>query len=148
GISVAFTFALGEIGARVLLPPPLRISHRRFVDPPVPKHIADPVLGWTIPSQDAVYQFRVAGRNGSVDASYTIQNGHRVTASHSMAGPIVIAAGCSFTFGLGVNDEDTWPWLLQERMPDYRVVNVGVNGYGTDQALLAAERELQLNRAR
>jgi hypothetical protein len=39
-----------------------------------------------------------------------------------------------------VNDEDTWPWLLQEHLPGYHVVNTGVNGYGTDQALLAAER--------
>src|SRR5262249_45375581 len=39
--------------------------------------------------------------------------------------------GCSFTHGWGVNDEETYAWRLQEMLPDYRVVNFGVVGYGT-----------------
>lgn len=140
GCSIAFTLLAGEAAARLLLAPPLRISHRRFVAPPVPKHVADAELGWVLPSQDAKYRFRASGKFGSVDVSYSIEQGHRATSSRPVAGPLVIAAGCSFTFGLGLNDEDTWPWLLQERLADYGVVNLGTNGYGTDQALLAAER--------
>jgi hypothetical protein len=50
--------------------------------------------------------------------------------------------GASYTFGQAVNDQDTFPWLLQELLPGYHVVNVAAMGYGTDQALLAAEREV------
>lgn len=44
--------------------------------------------------------------------------------------------GCSYTHGWSLNDEETYPWLLQERLPDYEVVNFGVGGYGTLQSLL------------
>ena len=43
--------------------------------------------------------------------------------------------GCSFTYGWSLNDEDTFPWLLQDQYPDYEVMNFGVNGYGTVQSL-------------
>jgi hypothetical protein len=44
--------------------------------------------------------------------------------------------GCSYTHGWSLNDEETYPWLVQERLPDYEVVNFGVGGYGTLQSLL------------
>lgn len=44
--------------------------------------------------------------------------------------------GCSFTHGWSLNDEQTYPWLLQERFPEYEVVNFGVEGYGTIHSLL------------
>ena len=44
--------------------------------------------------------------------------------------------GCSFTHGWSINDEETYPWLLQERFPEYDVINFGVSGYGTIHSLL------------
>jgi hypothetical protein len=44
--------------------------------------------------------------------------------------------GCSFTHGWTVNDDETYPWLLQQRLPEYNVVNFGVSGYGTIHSLL------------
>jgi hypothetical protein len=44
--------------------------------------------------------------------------------------------GGSFTHGWAVNDWETFPWLLQEGLPEYRVVNFGVGGYGTLQSLV------------
>ena len=67
---------------------------------------------------------------------------------HEIAGPEVIVTGCSFTFGYGLQDDESWPWILQQRLPDYRVVNLGTSGYGTDQALMAAEREVKQARVR
>jgi lysophospholipase L1-like esterase len=140
GISVVVTLAAGEVASRLLLAPPVRLSSARFQSPAVPKHVADADLGWTIQPHNAHYRFQASGRNGSVDVRYSIQNGHRAVASHRVPGPKLIAAGCSFTFGLGVDDDSTWPWLLQERLTGYEVVNAAISGYGTDQALLAAER--------
>jgi len=140
GLSIVLTWSVGEVAARLLLSPPLQISKRRFSDPGIPKHLADPQLGWAIAPQNASYRFRASSQAGSVDVCYSIQHGRRATAAHPVAGPLLISAGCSFTFGLGLNDQETWPWLLQERLPAYHVVNTGTNGYGTDQALLAAER--------
>ncbi len=56
--------------------------------------------------------------------------------------------GCSFTHGWTVNDEQTYPWLLQERFPEYEVVNFGVNGYGTIHSLLQFRDALKLKRPR
>lgn len=44
--------------------------------------------------------------------------------------------GCSLTYGWSLNDQETFPWLLQERFPEYEVVNFGVNGYSTVQSLI------------
>jgi hypothetical protein len=139
-ISVVFTLAVGEVAARLLLTSPVRRSNLRSESPAVPKHVADADLGWTIAPYNADYLFHASGRNGSVDARYSIRNGYRAAAPHAVSGPKLIAAGCSFTFGLGVDDDSTWPWLLQERLTEYEVVNSAINGYGTDQALMAAER--------
>jgi hypothetical protein len=44
--------------------------------------------------------------------------------------------GCSRTYGWSLNDDETYPWLIQTLLADYNVVNFGVNGYGTIHALL------------
>lgn len=43
--------------------------------------------------------------------------------------------GCSFTHGWSLNDNQTYPWLVQDALTNYDVLNFGVNGYGTVQAL-------------
>lgn len=54
--------------------------------------------------------------------------------------PTVAFVGDSFVFGLGVKAEQRFTNLLRQEMPDVRVVNVGVAGYGTDQELLLLKR--------
>lgn len=49
--------------------------------------------------------------------------------------------GDSFTFGSQVEDHQTYPAFLS-RLAETRVLNFGVFGYGTDQALLKLERHL------
>jgi len=44
--------------------------------------------------------------------------------------------GGSYTHGWSINDEETYPWLLQERLPEYDIINYGVSGYGTMHSLL------------
>ena len=50
--------------------------------------------------------------------------------------PKIVFIGDSFTFGEGLDDEETLPWRLQESLPDRNVINHGVGGYGTCQAML------------
>jgi hypothetical protein len=51
--------------------------------------------------------------------------------------------GCSFTHGWTLNDDETYPWLLQQQLPDYEVVNFGVSGYGTLQSLIQFQEALE-----
>lgn len=51
--------------------------------------------------------------------------------------------GCSYIHGWCVNDEETLPWLLQERLPDYNIENLAVCGDGTLQFLLRLREALK-----
>ncbi len=149
--SSIFALLIGELGARTFLNPPPRVDTN-----PMRKnesngkalhslHRPDPVLGWVLTSEPMEYRHRLANQDGVVqyDVVYSVVNGMRRTSAHPPDGPAVIAAGCSFTLGHGLNDQDSWPWLLQEQLPQYRVLNAAAMAYGTDQALLAAERQVK-----
>ena len=53
--------------------------------------------------------------------------------------------GDSVTYGWSVSDEESYPWLLQERLTDYEVVNFGVSGYGTVHSLIQLREALGNN---
>ncbi len=57
--------------------------------------------------------------------------------------PEVWLFGCSLTHGYGLNDDETFAWKLQEKLPNYEIVNFGVEGYSTVQSLLQLKRALQ-----
>jgi len=52
----------------------------------------------------------------------------------------VITFGDSFTFGDEVPVEASFQWQMEHLEPELEVLNFGVSGYGTDQALLRYER--------
>jgi hypothetical protein len=51
--------------------------------------------------------------------------------------------GCSYTYGWSLNDDETYSWFLQERMPQYEIINFGVNGYGTAHSLVQFREALK-----
>lgn len=90
----------------------------------------DAKLGWTL------------GENGAEPPLYfSDANGVRVTEAQHATGfvatrsPQVLCIGDSFTHGDEVKAEDSWPAQL-EQLLGAPVVNLGVGGYGTDQAIL------------
>ena len=143
-ISMVFAVVGAELILRWLLPlqyrPALRQVPPTLVWPTSPILVSDPEIGWVLSPGTITSHVRETDGRVLFDASYSISHGQRLTSYHPQSGPLIIATGCSFTFGYRLNDEDSWPWLLQERLPEYHVVNVASSGYGTDQALLAAER--------
>lgn len=52
----------------------------------------------------------------------------------------IIFLGDSFTWGMGVREEERFSYLLQTMNPRWETLNFGVPGYGTDQALLLWQR--------
>lgn len=52
--------------------------------------------------------------------------------------------GCSVTQGWSVNDEETYPWLVQKDFPDSDVVNFGACGYGSLQSLIQFREALNV----
>lgn len=57
----------------------------------------------------------------------------------------ILVLGDSFAFGLGVKDDETFAYKLEELFQKagekVEVINMGVNGYGTDQELLLLKDE-------
>jgi hypothetical protein len=125
----------------------VRLSGRR---PWTPLHQAreseatyepDPVLGWRAkPGRYA--RFRMIRELGTTTVSF-LTGGRRATGPHRQdPSAQLLTVGCSFTEGWGLNDWETYPWLVQERFPFVEVSNFGGAGYGTYQSLLRLEQLL------
>lgn len=96
-------------------------------------HRHDPGLGWV-----PVGGYRVGGVS-------TNSRGLRGQTEYEVPAPAltrrIVVLGDSFTWGLGVRDEETWPAVLQTLLGDVQVINLGVIGYGTDQQYLRLVEE-------
>lgn len=54
--------------------------------------------------------------------------------------PRILFLGDSFVWGYDVEQKDRFTDMLQKTMPEWEVLNLGVNGYGTDQELLLIQK--------
>jgi hypothetical protein len=136
-VSLLVTLTVVEAGYRIVAGLPLfefpnwrfdrTIVHEKSEIP-----IPDPVLGWV-------------SRPGHVSEGYNtfehgIRRNHQETSIRTGS---ILAVGDSFTEGLEVEDNESWPAHL-ERMTGKPVVNGGVMAYATDQIILRAEQLLPI----
>jgi hypothetical protein len=102
----------------------------------------DPELGWSyLPGHTAYQRFDDRDVPFHFDA-----DGIRVPTAETKlepSRPSVLFVGCSFTMGHGLPYEETFvgQFAALPGMP-YQAVNLGVQAYGSDQALLALEKFL------
>jgi hypothetical protein len=138
--SVAIALLIGEAATRWLLPERYRLvqTHRPHRGRDTPIEVYDPDIGYVLTTETV--SSREDANDVQKDLVYSIRDGGRVTSSQPKPGPRIVTTGCSFTFGQHVTDANSWPWLLQEQLSSYHVVNVANMGYGTDQALMIADR--------
>ena len=127
------------VGRFVLLPHrPPAAAVREWLARPAPGYLApDRDLGWTIRgngrSPDGLYESNAEGARAPAG---------RVYGSGPAPGRLrLVTVGDSFTHGDEVRLEDTWQADLERRRGDLEVVNLGVPGYGTDQAYLRWKRD-------
>jgi len=84
------------------------------------------------------YSYNATHLNNSLRITHPLN-----TYNHSSKKPEIWIFGCSFTYGWSLNDSETYPWLLQEKLPKYEIVNFGVGGYGTLQSLIQFKEALK-----
>ncbi|MGP0076810.1 MAG: hypothetical protein ACLPWF_33265 [Bryobacteraceae bacterium] len=103
----------------------------------------DPVLlGRLRPNGSA--EMQVLGRRVIMNVDGT---GCRPVIGQPATGEKTLAAfGCSFTYGIAVEDGETFCSLLQGMFPTWRVENHGVPGYGQSRNLIQLERYTQWNK--
>lgn len=128
--------------ARLIIPPPDSPTHREHqrliavLGLPALNGVMefDPVLFWRLKPE--LRGYRVAGRirEHEIDFTVTTHDGLRAApVPRGRHGFRVLALGDSCTFGVGVDDDETWPAqlerLLRDRGVDAEVINAGVPGY-------------------
>jgi len=139
--SLLLSLVLLEIGFRAVAGLPVfkfadwrthRLLPGQFRD----RVVADPVVGWTnVPwtrSDDSESNFE------TID--YGIRRNFDETTVRTGG---MLAVGDSFTQGVEVDRNESWPAAL-EGMTGVPIVNAGVAGYGTDQIIMRAEQLLPI----
>ena len=124
-----------------------KVKLRIQVSPSGTFFVRHPTLGYShIPGEFTVtlgtgYAFHVTHLPNTLRITHALDNDKGVRQKEE-----IWIFGCSFTHGWSLNDEETFPWVLQEWFPEYEVVNFGVSGYGTIHSLIQFRNELTMRR--
>lgn len=144
---VSAVIALGgaELALRGLGYQPWQVQDVKIAVEPGGKFFAKhPTLGYThLPGEFKVtlpddYAFKVTHRADTLRITHPLET-YAVESSKDE----IWIFGCSFTHGWTLNDDETYPWLLQQQLPEVEVVNFGVSGYGTLQSMLQFQEALE-----
>lgn len=83
--------------------------------------------------------------NGAPKYVATHLDGKRITRLDSTQDSLakVFIMGCSFTYGMGVDDSLSFPYKVQDHFGNLNVQNFGVPGYGSIQSYLQLKKELE-----
>lgn len=105
-------------------------------------YVFDDQLGIVLPRGISAEARKLTDGHLDYDVTYTIDaDGHRATSgSTDTAASNVLFLGCSFTFGQGLNDNDTLPQQFSTLTGQhYHVINFGVATYGLHQPVRILE---------
>ena len=90
-------------------------------------------------ARPGIYHRKKLTNDGEViyDVIYSIgADGFRITNDESLDHvPRINFYGCSFTFGAGLNDDETLPYYFKNKFKNVSVKNFGFHGYGAHDAL-------------
>jgi hypothetical protein len=126
--------------------PPAPEDRGSGAQPPQRVHgwtIADPVLGYTLPPNAQITAKVVRGGTLIYQATSTTDAYHRrlTPIDHlEQRHKFLLFFGCSMTYGLGVNDDETMPFYVAHYASHYRPYNYGVSGYGPHHMLAQLQR--------
>lgn len=140
-VSIVVSLLLAEGASRLVGFEPRQLSVNPFFQPGrnTTWSVPDPELGWinregvsvSIEAGNAPMTFWSEGRRAS-----------RLSPDTKLQGTPVLLIGGSNAQSYGVRDEESFPYLLAQTMPDMWLENFGTGGFGTVQAMMMAERVL------
>lgn len=135
---IAFFFILFlELFLRLIGFTPIEFNQKVVSKPEIP-YAADS-LGITLKS--GTYKINI-NDHVNYKATHNLE-GRRVTSNVSVQSPNkIIILGCSFAYGVGVNDEESFPFLLQTYLNNYVVENYSIPGSATIQSFLNLKKKL------
>ena len=129
-----------ELALRILQYEPYRQEEFLIQSHPTQCLIPHPKLGFALNPGTFEVQINQA-------KPYTVTHGSdslRITHASMLPDSLekIFLLGCSYTYGMGVNDVESFPYLLQEAFPNYQIKNFGVPGFGNVQSYLQLEAEI------
>ena len=110
----------------------------KIVDKPRSLFRPDPVLGWRLSPNHGVQ----VKHRPEVVQRIAPDGWRHIPRAVEPTGPRVAFYGCSFTYGTGLRDDETYTALLQHSRPELHILNRGVGGFGTVQNLLQFRRDI------
>ncbi|MCB0153369.1 MAG: SGNH/GDSL hydrolase family protein [Anaerolineae bacterium] len=158
GLIVLFTLILIELAARLfwwnqpvmtvydrelfLIPLPLLSQKQREIlrnwqNTPDSYLQFDSVLGWSIRPEVQADQEGITYTSNQIG----LRSLREYSLEKEPGRTRIVTMGASFTHGDEAPDQGTWQAQLEQTRPDLEVMNWGVGGYGTDQALLRYETQ-------
>lgn len=111
---------------------------RKIVSKPRLLFRPDAVLGWRLTPNHGV---RVGFRNGILQ-TINAEGWRHVPGSDQPSRHRLAFYGCSYTYGTGLADDETYTALLQRDLPGVHILNRGIGGHGTVQNLLQLRRDI------
>lgn len=138
-IVILLVFPLGELAARVMGYKGVERGHYVLTSSPKNCMSPDSLLGFRL--NEGTYTVTI-----NTKLSYSVRHtkeGVRTIGSAYTASPNIGFFGCSFTYGMGVNDTLTFASIVQQRLASRTIINYAVPGYGTIQGLLQLERLIE-----
>lgn len=132
-LSVLVAVSLCEIMSRVLAPPWLE-QRMSILNPETGKGFGSDSNWKVIRRNGGFYsfesnsQFKVSHIEYSTLAHTDEFGGRQVPVPFTPGGNMLPMMGDSFVFGVGVEDNETFVSKIAARLPDYRVLNLGVEG--------------------
>lgn len=109
-------------------------------------HLPDQWVWWKVKPNLRDYKVHIAWDETHSFTLNTTAQGFRATGPQQESPALrILVVGDSTAFGVGVDDADSWPALLEKKLAaalqrEVEVVNAGVPGYSTFQALRMAEK--------
>ncbi len=106
-----------------------------------PKEIykAHPIFGWVLSPNS---QIQVSYRPGTIQN--TNSNSDRVVTNKTQkTNHNLNIYGCSFTYGTGLKDDETYSSILQNSLPDFNITNKGIGGHSTVQNYLRFREDIK-----
>ena len=142
-LSLFFGFLLGEGVLRVLGIGPHEVTIPQIVSTPSACLNPHPQLGLSLNPG----KFQITINEALNYPCHHLEDSTRSTRSTdfslSEAPKPVFFFGCSLTYGMGLPDSLTFPFLVQKNFPDWDITNFAVPAYGTLQSYLQLKTQLK-----
>ena len=99
--------------------------------------LKDTLLGYKPKPNIKTSSVKKYGEQTLYSVAYSIgEDGYRITPGRNEErNKFILFFGCSFTFGEGVNDNETMPYFVSSVASTHQVYNFGFCGYGPQQML-------------